>query len=194
MQALTLSDIKSLDTYLAEREERRREMITLRNRRRLAIGEIVSLGFENRQTLSYQIQEMMRAENMRDERRIVDEIETYNQLVPGKNELSATLFLEIKDPSLIKDFLHRFRGIEDSIYLDLGSAGRVQAEPDEKRSTEETTASVHYLRFRLNPEQAEAFLNGEGKVRALVEHPQYHESAVIDGGTWEELAADLRGA
>lgn len=196
MQPLTMSDIQPLDEYLKVRDERRRQAIALRNRRRVSLGDRLSLGFENRETVAYQVQEMMRAEHMRDPAKIQEEIDTYNQLVPGKDELSATLFIEIPDQSLIRQELHRFAGIEESIFMVLPDGQRIQAEPDEHRSKErrgeETTASVHYLRFHLGEQGRRSFLEGKGRVVVESVHPQYREQAVIGGETWESLAEDLR--
>lgn len=196
MRPLTMEDIKPLDEYLKERDERRRRAIALRNRRRVTLGDRVSLGFENRETLAYQVQEMMCAERMRDPKKIQEEIDTYNQLIPERNELSATLFIEIPDQSLIRQELHRFAGIEEAVFVALPGGRRVQGEPDEHRSKErrgeETTASVHYLRFHLGEEGSRQFLEGKGRVAVEIDHPRYRERAVIDGETWESLAGDLR--
>jgi hypothetical protein len=196
MRPLTMEDIQPLDEYLKVRDERRREAIALRRRRRVTLGDRLSLGFENRETLAYQIQEMMRAERMRDAAKIQEEIDTYNQLIPDRDELSATLFIEIPDQSLIRQELHRFAGIEEAVYLVLPDGRRVQGEPDEHRSKErrgeETTASVHYLRFHLGEEGRRAFLEGKGRVAVEIDHPNYRERAVLDGETWESLAGDLR--
>jgi hypothetical protein len=112
MKKLSPADILPNDVYLRQREERVRAIITLKERRRVAVGDLVSLTFENRVTARHQIQEMCRVERITDPAMVAAEVEVYNSLIPGPGELSATLFIEIADSAAIKPTLDRLIGLD----------------------------------------------------------------------------------
>src|SRR5580693_2487768 len=152
---LTLDDITDLRAYERERDEYRRTVIALKARRRVAVGPIVSLVFENRETMRSQIQEMARAERMVTDEQIEKELDVYNALIPEPGELSATLFIELTGEEALRDWLPRLVGIEHAVVLRLpGIPGEVvRAVPEtaheEALTRPEITASVHYIRFTL---------------------------------------------
>lgn len=187
MKKITLADIESLNEYEKRRPILRRQIIELKDIRRVAAGDNLSLVFENRQTALWQTQEMLRAERISAPDLIQEEIDTYNELIPEADELRATLFIELPDSETIPLHLPRFIGVEETVRLQFaGTSVAGQAEPG--RSTEEKTATVHYLRFRFTPEQARAF---GPPVRLTVEHKNYQAETELGQATVESLKEDL---
>src|SRR3990172_1646086 len=137
MKKLTLQDIRSLFEYQREREEFRREVIDVTRKRRVHLGELVSLVFENRDTVRFQVQEMMRTERMTDEAAIQEELDVFNPLIPDEGELSATMFIEIADPQRVEEELNRLVGIEDSVYLQIGDEYTEKGRAEPGRTTQE---------------------------------------------------------
>ncbi len=211
---LVLDDIADLRAYERERDEFRRQVIAVKKRRRVSVGPVVSLTFENRLTVRFQIQEMARAERMATDEQIQHELDVYNRLLPGPGELSATLFLELTDEASLRHWLPALVGIERSVVLRLGgsspagSDGRngtdtsqavtVRSIPEQgheaQLTREEVTAAVHYVRFAFSPEQVELF--AAGPVTLAVDHPSYPDGepgTVLSDETRRELRFDLRG-
>ncbi len=201
-QLLTLDDILDQRAYERERDEFRSRVIAVKKLRRVSVGPIVTLTFESRLTMRFQIQEMARAERMATDAQIQHELDVYNRLLPGEGELSATLFLELTDEQALRHWLPRLVGIERACRLHIGdpSAGGsvVPATPEREHEAsltrETTTSAVHYVRFALDDPEVEAFVTGP--VRLVVDHPEYPEGkpgAALTDATRAELAADLRG-
>ncbi|HET6873787.1 MAG TPA: DUF3501 family protein [Acidimicrobiales bacterium] len=192
---LTLEDIADLRAYEREREEFRRTIIELKKARRVQVGPIISFVFENRDTVRFQIQEMARAERMLSDEAIQTELDIYNPLIPEAGELSATLFVELTDQHQMEDWLPRLVGIERSPVIGLPGGDRVRAAPEESHEAQLTrsdvTASVHYVRFRLEPAQVEAFASGP--VTLGTDHPAYSHQVELTEATRRSLLADLRG-
>ncbi|WP_334142809.1 DUF3501 family protein [Rhabdothermincola sp.] len=194
---LTLDDIADLRAYEREREDFRARIIALKKRRRVHVGPFVTLVFENRDTIRFQIQEMARAERILSDEGIETELGIYNPLIPEPGHLSATLFIELTSEDELREWLPRLVGIEHSVVLRIGEGEgaedvRCQVDPDhEKQLTrEEVTASVHYVRFSLDSDQIERF--AAGPVTVVIDHPAYtHEQRLTDE-TREELLTDLR--
>ena len=193
MNKVVLSEILDIAQYEKTRGEYRRRIIELKKRRRLAVGPMITLVFENHETVLSQIQEMMRAERLVDEGAIQHEIDTYNQLLPERHELAATLFIELTDADRIREQITMFHGVNtgDATYLQIGedrSPGIFAAgQSDDRR-----ISAVQYVRFRLNDAQRKAFVEGGQEARLVIDHPNYRHSAVIDGELRQELAGDLR--
>ncbi|HEY8527103.1 MAG TPA: DUF3501 family protein [Acidimicrobiales bacterium] len=195
MPKLTLADISDLRAYEREREEFRRSVIALKKRRRVALGDLLTLLFENSRTIRFQIQEMARIEKIMTDEGIEAELRVYNPLIPEPNQLCATLFLELTTNEMLREWLPKLVGIERSIELRLPDGETVAAvvdEEHEKRLTrEETTASVHYVRWELTPDQVERFTSG-GPVGVVCTHPEYPCETVLRDETVAELSTDLR--
>jgi Protein of unknown function (DUF3501) len=193
MSKLTLSDISDLRAYERERDDFRRDVIALKRRRRVALGEFVTLLFENEITIRFQIQEMARAEKIIDDEAIETELRIYNPLIPEPGQLCATLFIELTSKDALMRWLPCLVGIERSVALRLSDDGLVRAvidEDHEKQLTrEETTASVHYVRWQLTPEQVERFV--AGPVTLVANHAQYAFETPLSADTLAELATDL---
>jgi hypothetical protein len=196
---LTLDDIADQRAYERERDEFRREVIATKKVRRVTVGPVITLTFENRLTMRFQIQEMARAEKMVSDEQIQHELDVYNRLLPSPGQLSATLFLELTSEAERRKWLPALVGVERSAELRIGSgdAGEVvpstpEEDHDARLTREETTAAVHYVRFGLTPEQVEAF--ARGPVTLAINHPHYPEGlpgVVLSDATRAELGSDL---
>ena len=194
---LTMDDIVDLRAYEREREAFRTRIIAVKKRRRLFIGPVVTLLFENRDTIRFQIQEMARAEKMLSDAAIQTELDTYNPLIPEPGHLSATLFVELTTKTEMVEWLPKLFGIEQSVEFLIGEgdgAEVVHCVVDEEHAAqltrEATTASVHYVRFEFSPEQIERFATDS--VVVAVNHPNYPEGARLSEDGRATLLDDLR--
>lgn len=192
MRKLTLDDIKDLREYERERDEFRRNIVAMKKRRRVQLGDLLTITFENTETMRFQIQEMARIERMLTDEQIQQEVETYNQLIPAPNELSGTLFVEIDNKDKLYEWLPKLVGIQRavSIWLHDGSSVPSIPEDEERLTREETTTTVHYLKFRFTPEQVDAF--AAGPARIVVDHPSYDAVVELTEEQRKELVGDLR--
>jgi hypothetical protein len=195
---LTLTDIADQRAYERERAEFRTHVIALKKRRRVHVGPVVTLVFENRDTIRFQIQEMARVEKLITDEAIQDELDTYNALIPDPGQLCATLFLELTSEAELREWLPKLVGIERSVALRVGEgpgALTLRAAPEEAHAQlltrEEITASVHYVYWRLTPTEVDAV--STGPVALVVDHPAYPEETPLDAMTIAELVSDLRG-
>jgi len=193
VEKLTLADVKDLVEYEKVRDAFRKNIIDLKARRRVQAGPRVSLVFENRETALSQVQEMVRAERIVDERKIQHEIDTYNDLIPGRGELSATLFIEITDAADVRKELDGFLGLDKPgvVFIEIDGAGRVEAAFEAGHSTEQRISAVHYVKFRFAPAQASALAEGRAAASLVIEHPRYRARTAIEGEVRKSLAADL---
>ena len=191
MRKLIPSDLYSLEAYARERAAFRARVLEHKRPRSVAVGPNVTLVFEDRLTIQYQIQEMLRVERVFEAAGIQDELDAYNPLVPDGSNLKATMLIEFPDPEERARRLQQLHGIEHRVALRVG-ARTVQAVADEDmdRSNADKTSAVHFLRFELDADQVAAFKNGSG-VELAIDHAGYRFAAVIDGATRVALAADL---
>lgn len=190
MNKVALEDIVGNAAYEKVREKSRQRIIELKRHRRVSVGDKVSLVFENRDTVIFQIQEMMRAEKISDLDKIREEIAVYNELIPAPGELSATLFLEIEDQTQLREELLKFLGIDESVYLKVGSHA-IHARFEEGRSKEDKISAVQYVKFPFTTVTLDAFVKGE-KAEIVIDHPNYQASAAIEPGTRQPLLEDLK--
>jgi hypothetical protein len=195
---LQLADIADLRAYEREREAFRSHVIALKKRRRVHLGTILTLVFENRDTIRFQIQEMARVEKLITDDAIQGELDTYNPLIPSAGQLSATVFLELTSDDQLREWLPKLVGIEQSLVLRAGTgddAIEVRATTEEAHAAqltrEEVTASVHYVRWDLTSAQISAI--ERGPVWLVVDHPAYGEETELLPTTVAELLADLHG-
>ena len=191
---LTLDDIADLRAYEREREEFRVRVKELKRRRRVSVGPIVTLVFENRDTVRFQVQEMARAERIHTDEGIQTELDMYNPLVPGPGRLSATLFVELTSKEALTEWLPKLVGIEQSVELRFARETvrcEVEEAHAEQLTRDDVTASVHYIGFRMTDDQVERF--STGPVTLAVEHANYRESTVLSDETRQELVSVLRG-
>lgn len=195
MAKLTLDDIADLREYEREREEFRRHIIDLKKRRRIGVGPIVTLVFENRDTIRFQIQEMARVEKLISDAAIETELRIYNPLIPDPGSLCTTMFIELTNDAEMREWLPKLVGIETSIEIRLADGDVVSCvvDPDhaQQLTREDTTAAVHYVHFTFTPDQVTEF--SRGGARLAVAHANYEHVAELTDASVAELLADLRG-
>lgn len=196
MRKLELSDIADLRAYERTREAFRGDIITLKKRRRVSVGPFVTLLFENRDTIRFQIQEMARAEKLLTDEAIQTELDIYNPLIPEPGHLCATLFVELTSEAELREWLPKLVGIEKAPLLRIGNAGdTVRCDVDPAHASQltrdEITASVHYVNFSLSAAQVGAF--ADGPVVLALDHPAYRHETPLGQETIGELFADLTG-
>ena len=196
MRKVAKGDLKDLVAYEKAREAMRAHVIAIKRHRRLALGPNLTLLFENRDTVLFQIQEMIRTERIVDDDKIQEELDVYNALVPDRGELSATLFIEIPElvrmsQDEVRETVNRFQGLDrDSVWLLAGGA-RVPARFESGHSKEEKMAAVHYVRFAL-PEAARAALaDPAADVRLVADHPNYKAESPVPEDVRQALRQDL---
>ncbi|MEX0665187.1 MAG: DUF3501 family protein [Acidimicrobiia bacterium] len=190
MRKLSTSDIKDLREYERERDEFRAEIIATKNRRRLNLGDLISIVFENTDTMRFQIQEMARAEKMLRDEQIAHEINTYNQLLPETGELSGTMFIEIDDQAALREWLPRLFGVEHHVsFAVAGDRVSAREEDAERLTREDVTSAVHYLKFAFTPDQQRAF--AAGPVGIAIDHPEYRADITLSDEQRVELASDF---
>ncbi|HWP24584.1 MAG TPA: DUF3501 family protein [Candidatus Binatia bacterium] len=189
MKKIVLDDILGLNAYERVRPQFRQEIIEKKRNRRVPVGDRVSLVFENRDTVIFQIQEMLRAERITDLDKIREEIAVYNALIPASNELSATLFLEIENQEHLREDLLKFLGIDETVYLKVGDHS-IRGRFEEGRSKEDKISAVQYVRFPFDARAREAFLAGQ-KASIAIDHPNYRASAELRPEVQQSLAEDL---
>ena len=199
MKKIRRQDILGLAEYEKIRNESRKRVIDIKKKRRVALGDLVTLLFENRDTVLSQIQEMIRAEHIEDDGKILHEIETYNELIPDAGELSATLFIEMADPSRVQRDMDRFQGIDsgESLYLRWGYQ-KIFGRFETGRSNEKKLSAVHFIRFPFfstgpsGDGEAEAKrLFDQGELELVSSHPGYPSIAVLSPELKVELIRDL---
>ena len=192
MKAVQRNQVLSYDQYEKLRPLLRPLFIAEKERRRLAVGEHVTLLFENAQTVWYQVQEMLRSERIESEEDIAHELDTYNELLPGPNEVAATLLIEFPDPAQRDENLRKLTGLEDQISLVIGDR-RHQARVDMRQIASERVSSVQFVRFGLGEIDAETFAQGaaQGRIAVEITHPAMIVRGLISGPLAGALAQDL---
>jgi hypothetical protein len=190
VRKLTLSDIKDLREYERERDAFRAEIVAAKKRRRIQLGDLMTIVFENAATMRFQIQEMARAERMLRDEQIAQEVETFNELIPADHELSGTLFIEIIDDEALRYWLPRLVGIHEHVQIVIGHdvvMGR--AEDVDRLTRPDTTSTVHYLKFAFTPAQQATFETAT--VRLVVDHPKYQADVTLTDEQRDELVGDF---
>lgn len=191
MQKLTLADIEFPAVYETHRADFRQRIIALKKHRRITVGDRITLVFENRDTMRFQIQEMCRVEGITDQAGIQAEVAVYNDLIPNAGELSATLLIEVTDTERIKPVLDALLGLDRDacVRIEFGDE-QVPARFEEGHSEADRISAVHYLRFRFTPAQQAAFATCP-EAAVVVEHPNYPHQATLGEETLAALRADL---
>ncbi len=196
---LTLADVPDQRAYERVRDGYRQQIIELKRRRRVALGPIMTLVFENVDTVRFQVLEMARAERIATDEGIQQELDVYNRLLPGRGELSATLFIELTTPEDLRKWLPALVGVERSLAIELSAPGGpttlVQGMPEAAHAaalTRETvTAAVHYVRFAFSESEIGAFARDPAAL--VVRHPAYKSRVELGEPTCHELLGDLTG-
>ena len=180
MQKLNASDLHSLEQYARERPSFRARVLEHKKHRQVAVGPDSTWCFEDRLTIHYQVQEMLRAERVFEPEGIAAELQAYNPLIPDGRNWKVTLLIEFPDPQIRGARLAQLKGIEDRCWVQIADFGRVFAIADEdlERENEQKTSAVHFLRFELSDAMVAA-LRGGARLAMGVDHPAYLHS--IDG-------------
>ena len=192
IRPVTLDDIVGLERYESMRSDLRRQVIELKRHRRLATGGIVTFVFENHATMYFQVQEMLRAEQITDVDAVREELAVYNALLPKAGELSATMLIEITEQDDIEERLSRLVGIDKTVCMKIGAEQTVAAQFEAGRSREDMVSAVQYVRFAFSNPARRAFLDQRVPAWLVIEHPNYREQAAIEGGVRASLVEDLR--
>ena len=188
MNKIARDSLMTLEAYAKKRKDFRALVLAHKKNRIVHLGEHVTLIFEDELTIRYQVQEMLRVEKIFEEQGIQDELDAYNPLIPDGRNFKATMLIEYEDVDERKAALSRMKGIEDKAWIRVEGCPRVHAIADEdlERENDEKTSSVHFLRFELTKEMADALKYGVS-LAIGVDHPAYNE-------TLEPVPAEIRSA
>ena len=194
MAKLTQDKLMTLEAYAKARDTIRADVMAHKKNRNVALGDHVTLIFEDEQTIRYQVQEMLRAEKVFEEAGIQDEIDTYNPLIPDGSNWKATMMIEYEDVGERRRMLTQLLGIEDRVWVQAAGFERVYAIADEdlERATEEKTSAVHFLRFELTAEMSSALKQG-ASLSMGVDHPAYQATLdPVPAKIYASLLRDLQ--
>lgn len=190
MKLVTRSEVLDLGAYEGVRDRFRSRILAEKRVRYVSLGDHMTALFENHDSALFQIQEMLRTERITQERAILHELETYNELVPRERELSATIFVEYPEREQRETMLTKLAGLEIAFYLVSGGE-RAELVPDHRGTDLTRTMAVHYVKFRLTPGGEQAIRSAEGPVTLGVDHPEYRAETLLSAETLRSLAADF---
>ncbi len=193
MKKLTREYLYSLEEYAQVRPEFRAKVMAHKQNRQVPVGPNATLYFEDRLTMQYQVQEMLRAERIFERAGIEEELEAYNPLIPDGSNWKVTFMIEYPDVEERREKLAKLHGIEEKTWVQVAGFDKVFpiANEDLERTTEEKTSSVHFLRFELTPEMCAAAKSGAG-IAIGIDHPEYaHTVDAVAAPVRDSLAADL---
>ena len=193
MNFLTSQDLLPAAAYEQQREFFRSQIIALKQRRRISVGPLITLVFENRETLRFQTQEMIRVEQILDPHKVQEELDVYNALMPGAGEVSATLMIEITEPDRMKEWLDMFMGLDhgEKIAIRAGTE-HVFGEFEGGHSHETKISAVHFVRFKPTASMIASFADLHVPVTLTVHHGEYQAEAPVPGSMREEWLKDLQ--
>jgi len=192
MSQLTREDLYSLEEYATIRGDFRAKVMAHKQNRKVHVGSNATLYFEDRLTMQYQIQEMLRIERIFEPAGIADELAAYNPLVPDGSNWKATFMVEYPDAEERRAALAGLIGIEDKVWVQVEGQDKVFAIADEdlERADEAKTSSVHFLRFELSPEMVAA-LKADAGLTIGIDHPNYQKAVTVDDAVRASLVQDL---
>ena len=192
MDPLKPEDLMSLEEYHKQRSHFRARVLAHKRSRQAPIGQNITLYFEDRLTMQYQVQEMLRIERIFESEAIAEELAAYNPLIPDGGNLKATMMIEYPNVDERRAALAELGGVERTVFVQVAGFERVLAHADEdlERTSEGKTAAVHFLRFELNPAMRTALKNGAA-LRLSVDHPKYRHEIDAPEPLRAALAADL---
>jgi hypothetical protein len=189
VRPITRMDIKGPALYAHIRDDYRNRVIELKKPRRVLIGEWVELVFDNRHTLTLQIEETCRLENLTRDDQIQEEIDVNNSLMPTDTELAATMFIALPQDEHIKDNLKKLVGLDEHVILHVGSHA-IRATFESGRSTDEKISAVQYTRYPLSPDAKAALLTPGTPIEVEIDHPSYRYRVQCSEALRASLAAD----
>jgi hypothetical protein len=188
---LTEQDLWPLPVYEQVRDEFRSKVIEHKKDRRVTVGPFMTFVFEDRLTVKFQTMEILRAEKLTRPQDVREELDTFNTMLPGPRELSATLLIELTDESAAKETLRRLIGLTGAVFFEAaGARAQAQFDPGREDAEKGRLAAVHYLRFPLAEAQAQALKAG-APARLVIEHPEYRHALDLPARTAASLASDL---
>ena len=193
MQTLTRENLMGLEQYAAVRPTFRAEVMAHKRDRQVAIGPYATLYFEDRLTMQYQVQEMLRIERIFEAEAIAEELAAYNPLIPDGGNLKCTAMLEFGDVDVRRERLAKLVGIENLVWLRVEGYDKVYAIANEdlERSTEEKTSAVHFMRFELTAGMIDTVKQGAA-IAMGIEHEAYtHTVDAVPENVRRSLASDL---
>ncbi len=192
MKSLAADTLMNIIEYEKVRHTYRQDIIAYKKNRRISLGPNVMLTFENEKTLTFQIQEIMRAERLVHDEQIQEEVDVYNTIMPPKNGLSATLFIEVIEEAKIRPVLNKFIGLTDrqSLYLDINGE-KIYAEFEQGREEKNKISSVHYVQFQFSSEQKNNFTDSESKTKLGIDYKDYKYTETVPEGIQRSLCEDL---
>jgi hypothetical protein len=193
MPKIERDTLMTLEAYSRNRKDFRAKVMAHKRDRKVALGDHITLIFEDELTIRYQVQEMLRVERIFEDAGIQDELDAYNPLIPDGRNFKATMMIEYPDVAERKQALARLKGIEDRVWVQVEGCPKVYAIADEdlERETDEKTSSVHFLRFELTDEMAKAMKYGVGLAMG-VDHQEYlSEVASVPLNVRNSLVGDL---
>jgi hypothetical protein len=192
MEMIRKEDVLGRADYERMRPDFRRRVMALKNKRRVPVGDHATLHFETRDTMLYQVHEMLRAEDSWDrEGAVEDELAAYNPLIPGGGELSATLMLEYETPAERSHHLQALLGLDRHLWLHVGDSEPVAAVFDDAQVSPTRISSVQYVRWAVSGAQQRLLASDGTVVRIVIDHPHYQAQAVLGEETRKEIARDL---
>lgn len=191
-QEITRADLMSLEEYAEQRDQFRQQVMAHKKNRQVALGPNSTLYFEDRLTLLYQIQEMLRIEKVFEADGINDELEAYNPMIPSGSNFKATYMIEYADAVVRAAQLEKLVGIEDLVWMQIGDHDKIWSIADEdlERSTATKTSAVHFMRFEVSDAMREELKQG-ASWKIGVQHPLYSYDYEVSGATRESLLQDL---
>jgi hypothetical protein len=195
MKKLNREDLFSLEKYAEVRPQFRAQVMAHKQNRQVSIGPNATLYFEDRMTMQYQVQEMLRIERIFEAGGINEELEAYNPLIPDGSNWKATFMVEFPDVEERRVALKRLKGVENKVWARVAGFEPVRPHVDEdlEREDEEKTSAVHFMRFELTPEMVRAVKQGAA-ISMGIDHPAYnHQVDPIPAATRDSLAQDLSG-
>lgn len=192
MEPLKVSELYSLEEYHKVRADFRAKVLEHKKNRQVPLGPNATFYFEDRLTMQYQVQEMLRIERIFESEAIEDELSAYNPLIPDGSNFKATFMIEFPEVEERRKALARLSGIEDRVYVEVDGAGRASGVADEdlERTDEEKTSAVHFVRFELTPEMKRAIKDG-APFKFGCDHPEYAHESVVGPEVAEALRRDL---
>jgi hypothetical protein len=190
MKPVTRSELLDLGAYEQVREHFRARVLAVKRPRYVSLGPAMTLLFENRDTVLFQVQEMLRTERITSEKAILHELETYNELLPGDHELSATVFIEFPEREERERMLVALAGVEDDFYV-LAGDERLAVIPDQRGSDPGRTMAVQYVKFPLSETAVAGLQRGDITFRIGVHHPEYRADVVLGAETVASLRDDF---
>lgn len=187
MEPLQVFEIKNIHEYELERKDLRPRIMALKERRRIGVGGHLTFLFENRDTVRYQVQEMMRIERIVEPAAVRHELDTYNELIPFRGQLSASLLIEYERPKERDRRLRELLGIENHVWIQVAGLPPTGARFDTRQISTDRLSAVQYVKFPLTPEDRAHWSEG---VRLFIDHPGYQTEARLSSEPIAELAAD----